>query len=94
MGDLLLRYRECGAETREDYLRELANDNGLPFECVRRLANRLGEHEDTLHEHNRGWLHNACRFHPRMRLEVIDGDMDGATCSKLPQVPDEQFRLQ
>ena len=46
MGDLLLRYRECGAETREDYLRELANDNGLPFECVRRLADRLGERED------------------------------------------------
>ena len=46
MGDLLLKYRECGAETREDYLRELANDNGLPFECVRRLADRLGERED------------------------------------------------
>ena len=46
MGDLLLRYRECGAETREDYLRELANDNGLPFDCVRRLADRLGERED------------------------------------------------
>ena len=46
MGDLLLRYRECGAETREDYLRKLANDNGLPFECVRRLADRLGERQD------------------------------------------------
>ena len=46
MGDLLLQYRECGAETREDYLRELANDNGLPFDCVRRLADRLGERED------------------------------------------------
>lgn len=46
MADLLLRYRECGAETREDYLRELANDNGLPFERVRWLADRLGERED------------------------------------------------
>ena len=46
MDDLLLRYRECGAETRDDYLRELANDNGLPFECVRRLADRLGEGQD------------------------------------------------
>jgi hypothetical protein len=46
MADLLLKYRECGAETREDYLRELANENGLPFECVQRLANRLGERED------------------------------------------------
>jgi hypothetical protein len=46
MADLLLQYRACGAECREDYLRELANDNGLPFECVRRLADRLGERED------------------------------------------------
>jgi hypothetical protein len=46
MSDLLLRYRECGAETREDYMRELANDNGLPFECVWRLADRLGERQD------------------------------------------------
>lgn len=46
MADLLLRYRECGAETREDYLRELANDNGLSFERVRWLAERLGELED------------------------------------------------
>ena len=46
MGDLLLRYRACGAETREDYLREVATENGLRFECVRRLADRLGERED------------------------------------------------
>ena len=46
MGDLLLRYRECGVETREDYLRELANDNGLPIACVRKIADRLGERED------------------------------------------------
>ena len=42
MADLLLHYRACGAECREDWLRELANDNGLPFDCVRRLADRLG----------------------------------------------------
>jgi hypothetical protein len=46
MGDLLLMYRACGAETRDDYLREVANENGLPFDCVRRLADRLGERED------------------------------------------------
>jgi hypothetical protein len=27
-------------------LRELANDNGLPFDCVQQLADRLGERED------------------------------------------------
>ena len=46
MGDLLLMYRAVGAETRDDYLREVANENGLPFDCVRRLADRLGERED------------------------------------------------
>lgn len=46
MNDLLLQYRACGAETREDYLRYVANENGLPFECVMGLANRLGERED------------------------------------------------
>jgi hypothetical protein len=46
MGDLLLMYRACGAENRDDYLREVANENGLPFACVRRLADRLGERED------------------------------------------------
>lgn len=46
MGDLLLKYRAVGAETREDYLREVANENGLPFDCVRRLAERLGERQD------------------------------------------------
>ena len=46
MGDLLLMYRSCGAETREDYLRQLADENGLPFPCVRRLADRLGERQD------------------------------------------------
>jgi hypothetical protein len=46
VGDLLLMYRACGAESRDDYLREVANENGLPFDCVRRLADRLGECED------------------------------------------------
>ncbi len=46
MGDLLLMYRAVGAETREDYLRLLATENGLPFPCVRRLADRLGERQD------------------------------------------------
>jgi hypothetical protein len=46
MSDLLLMYRAVGAETREDYLRGLAEENGLPFPCVRRLADRLGERQD------------------------------------------------
>ena len=46
MTDLLLNYRACGAECREDYLRGLANDNGLPLDCVRSIADRLGECED------------------------------------------------
>jgi len=46
MGDLLLMYRAVGAETREDYLRQLANENGLPLSCVQRLAARLGERQD------------------------------------------------
>jgi|TARA_R110002020_G_scaffold206440_4_gene411800 hypothetical protein len=46
MTDLLLRYRACGAETRDDYLRLLAHQNGLPLECVRGIADRLGERDD------------------------------------------------
>ena len=46
MSDLLLQYRACGAETRDDYLRNVANENGLPLACVRRRADRLGERED------------------------------------------------
>ena len=46
MTDLLLSYRACGAECRDDYLRGLANDNGLPLECVQKIAERLGERED------------------------------------------------
>ena len=46
MTDLLLMYRARGAETRDDYLRSLTHENGLPLECVRRIADRLGERED------------------------------------------------
>ena len=46
MTDLLLQYRACGAESRDDYLRDVANENGLPIACVRRIADRLGERED------------------------------------------------
>lgn len=46
MTDLLLMYRACGAECRDDYLRQVAHDNGLPLECVRSIADRLGERED------------------------------------------------
>ena len=46
MTDLLLQYRACGAESRDDYLRSLANENGLPLACVQKIADRLGERED------------------------------------------------
>ena len=46
MTDLLLGYRACGAESRDDYLRDIANENGLPLACVQRIANWLGERED------------------------------------------------
>jgi hypothetical protein len=46
MTDLLLSYRACGAECRDDYLRNIANENGLPLDCVRKIAERLGERED------------------------------------------------
>lgn len=46
MTDLLLNYRACGAECRDDYLRQVAHDNGLPLACVRSIADRLGERED------------------------------------------------
>jgi hypothetical protein len=61
MGDLLLMYRACGAETREDYLRQLATENGLPFPCVRRLAIRLGERQDF------GMLVQICEERWRVR---------------------------
>ena len=46
MTDLLLNYRAYGAECRDDYLRSVANENRLPLECVRKIADRLGERED------------------------------------------------
>ena len=46
MGDLMLNYRACGAECREDWLRMLANENGLPFGAVQRLAEKLGAKQD------------------------------------------------
>ncbi|MCR2834653.1 hypothetical protein [Parerythrobacter lacustris] len=46
MSDLILNYRACGAECREDWLRMLANENGLPLGNVQRLAEELGERED------------------------------------------------
>jgi hypothetical protein len=46
MGDLILNYRACGAECREDWLRRLAHDNGLPLVAVQQLADELGERED------------------------------------------------
>ena len=46
MTDLLLSYRACGAECRDDYLRGIANENGLPLACVRKIADHLGERED------------------------------------------------
>lgn len=44
--NLMLRYRECGAECREDWLRMLACDNGLPLMEVPRAPDRFGERED------------------------------------------------
>ena len=46
MCDLQVMYRECGAETRDDYLRAVTNENGLAIACVRKIADRLGERED------------------------------------------------
>lgn len=46
MQDLMLLYRETGCETREDYLRELAHDHGLAYDCVCAIACHLGEAED------------------------------------------------
>ena len=46
MTDLLLQYRACGAECRDDYLRQVAHEYGLPLTCVQRIADRLGDRED------------------------------------------------
>ena len=57
MCDLQLMYRECGAETRDDYLRALANDNGLSLDCVCRIADQLGGREEF------GALISICEEH-------------------------------
>lgn len=41
MADLMLDYPACGAERREDSLRMLAQDNGLPLIAVQQLAHKL-----------------------------------------------------
>jgi hypothetical protein len=46
MDDVQLMYRACGAETRDDYLRLLATENGLPVATVQHFAEHLGEKED------------------------------------------------
>jgi hypothetical protein len=46
MVDLLLQYRASGAECRDDWLRTLAHEYGLPVATVQRIADRLGECED------------------------------------------------
>jgi hypothetical protein len=46
MDDEILTYRACGAECREDWLRMLACDNGLPLADVLGVAERFGEAED------------------------------------------------
>lgn len=57
MFDLTLRYRECSAECREDWLRMLACENGLPLVDVKRAADRFGEAEDF------GRLLDFCEIH-------------------------------
>lgn len=57
MDDPTLTYRACGAECREDWLRLLACDDGLPIADVRRAADRFGEAEDF------GRLLDFCESH-------------------------------
>ncbi len=45
MKDLDLGYRTLGAECRDDFLRMLADDNGLPLATVRGAAVSFGEAE-------------------------------------------------
>ncbi len=45
MQDMDLGYRACGAECRDDFLRMLADDNGLPLATVHSAADRFGEAE-------------------------------------------------
>jgi hypothetical protein len=62
-----LGYRACGAESRDDYLRDIANENGLPLECVRKIADRLGEREDF------GALILICEERHAQRATVAQG---------------------
>jgi hypothetical protein len=67
MTDLLLGYRACGAECRDDYLRDIANENGLPLACVRKIADHLGEREDF------GALVLICEERHARRANVTQG---------------------
>ncbi len=67
MADLLLQYRACGAECRDDYLREVANENGLPLDCVRKIADHLGEREDF------GALVSICEERAARRVRPTQG---------------------
>ena len=40
--DEMLTYKACGAETHDDWLRMLVDDNGLPLASVMRAAGRFG----------------------------------------------------
>lgn len=42
MDDVLLMYRACGAECREDWLRFLADENAMPLAEVQRAADGFG----------------------------------------------------
>lgn len=67
--DLMLRYRECGSECREDWLRMLACDNELPLAEVLRAAARFGERQDfcRLVEWCEGGWHIAAEPNPNMQ---------------------------
>ncbi len=67
MVDLLLQYRACGAECRDDWLRMLAHENGLPVAAVQRMAERLGEREDF------GELVCACECRDALLLQLLRG---------------------
>lgn len=56
-------YLEHGCETREEYLKQLADDNGLPLDVVQSLADVLGPTEDF------DGLVNACE-------DAADSDWD------------------
>ena len=47
MTDLLLQYRACGAECRDNYQSQVARDNGSSLAIVRRIVNLLSDREDS-----------------------------------------------